>query len=249
MLAIDCGNTRIKWARCGSAERSETRYAEFGKPETLNALADDLGHAVERVLVANVAGERVAAQVADIVADAAGIEAEFVQVSPAAHGITCGYREPRALGVDRWLAMVAVRQTTAEPFIVISAGTAVTIDVVDRNGAHLGGLILPGDKLMIDAIAANTGQIPVVARADEPVSGLGLLGRTTEDAVGRGTRLAVAAAIDRAILSVNNTLGSAAKVIVTGGDRQSVSNWLASSHSLQPDLVLEGLAVIGKELE
>lgn len=194
MFAIDCGNSRIKWAHYERARIVARGAAPLhGDGDPFGTLAAALRPEVGRVLVANVAGDEVGARMAATVTATLGQAPEFVAVARRAGGIECAYRDPSRLGVDRWLAMIAGRRHVVGPFAVVSAGTAVTFDAVDRGGRHLGGLILPGDRLMRESLAANTGRIGTVDPAGEAVEGSELLGRSTEEAVSRGTWLALAA--------------------------------------------------------
>ena len=250
MFAIDCGNTRIKWALIererilarGAAALSdgEAAFAELGA-----ALRPDVG----RVLVANVAADEVAQRIAATVRARVGRAPEQVEVQARAGGIECGYREPARLGVDRWLAMIGGRRHLAGPFAVVSAGTAVTFDAVDADGRHLGGLILPGDRLMLEALTANTGRIGPVGPVQGAVAGIALLGRSTEEAVSHGAKLALAAAVDRACAVVAEELGRPLPLLVTGGDADALAAWLESEAEVRADLVLEGLAAIAATQE
>jgi type III pantothenate kinase len=245
MLAIDCGNTRLKWAEIEQG-RFVVRGAAMlqGTDDPFAQLSAALRPEVGRVLVASVAGDDVTERIQATVTERTGRAAEFVAVRSRAAGIECGYREPARLGVDRWLAMIAARRRVVGPFAVVSAGTAVTFDAVDRNGRHLGGLILPGDRLMLEALAAHTGRIGPVEPVDERVDGIELLGRSTEEAVSRGARLALAAAVDRALDVVTRSEGSVPALLVTGGDGAALADWLESEAAVRADLVLEGLAAI-----
>ncbi|MGD8339163.1 MAG: type III pantothenate kinase [Gammaproteobacteria bacterium] len=256
MIAIDCGNTRLKWARFEGRARLDGGHASLrGAGDPFEALAAGLGDLAGRndsaghVLVANVAGPEVAEHISAAVRSTLGRDSEFVSVQANAHGIECAYADPGTLGVDRWLAMIAARNLRDGPFAVVGAGTALTFDAVDRSGRHLGGLILPGDRLMIEALASHAEQIPVVPPAGRAVRGLEILGRSTAEAVSHGARLALAAAVDRAVATVTAELGEAIAVLLTGGDAPLVEEWLASDAEVEADLVLEGLAVIGGEKE
>lgn len=245
MLAIDCGNTRIKWVRYEAGRPIGRGSASLrGDPDPFADLAAALDRGIDRVCVANVAGDRIAERIADTIVDRLDFSPEFIRVAPKAHGIECAYHRPETLGVDRWLAMIAARRLTVGAFAVVSAGTAVTFDAVDADGQHLGGLILPGDRLMIEAMASNAHQIPLVEPVAGRVSGLELLGRSTHEAVGRGARLAIAAAVDRAVEEVSDALSQPLAVFVTGGDAANLAEWLASDVEVGADLVLDGLAAV-----
>lgn len=250
MIAIDCGNTRLKWARFDGLSRREGGHASFrGETDPFAAIRSVLVDGSERVLVANVAGDEVAARVADMVRSSMGREPEFIAVEASAHGIECAYSDPGSLGVDRWVAMIAAQRLVDGPFAVVGAGTALTFDAVDGGGQHLGGIILPGDRLMLEALAKRAEQLPDVAPAEGAPVGLGLLGRSTAEAMSHGTRLALAAAVDRAAAAVATALNASLPVFLTGGDASVLEDWLASETSVRADLVLEGLAVIGGDEE
>jgi len=245
MLAIDCGNSRLKWAEFEQG-RIVGRGAVMlqGDADPFAVLAEALRPEIDRVLVASVAAAEIGDRIQATVNERLGRAAEFVQVRPRAAGIECGYRDPARLGVDRWLAMIAGRRRVVGPFAVVSAGTAVTFDAVARNGQHLGGLIFPGERLMLDVLAANTDRIGAVEPVREPVGDSDLLGRSTEEAVSRGARLALAAAVDRAVEDVARTQGGTPALLVTGGDGEALATWLESEATFRADLVLEGLAAI-----
>ncbi len=250
MIAIDCGNTRLKWARFEGLERRDGGHASFrGEADPFAALGHALIDESERVLVANVAGDEVAARVADAVRLALGREPEFVAVEPSAHGVECAYSDPGTLGVDRWVAMIAARRLVDGPFAVVGAGTALTFDAVDGSGQHLGGLILPGDRLMLETLSSRAEQLPAVEPAASAPAGLGLLGRSTAEAMSYGARLALAAAVDRAAAAVATALDAKLTMFLTGGDAPVLADWLASEASVKADLVLEGLALIGRDEE
>ena len=255
-LVVDCGNSRIKWAVAGDGRIRDAGSASLlgedaaaAESMALDALASAVARHPGRVLVASVApaalDERMAAAIR-----ARGGQPEFAAVTAAAAGIECGYRRPETLGVDRWLAMVAGRRVADGPFVVVGAGTAVTIDSVDAAGRHLGGLILPGERLMLEALATNTGRIGQVpqAAAGRP-EGLAMLGRATDEAVGRGSRLAIAAAVDRAVALIARELGDEPTVLVGGGDARLLADWLETRVELRADLVLEGLAIVAQGQE
>lgn len=245
MLAIDCGNSRLKWARFEQGRILGRGAAVLGDGElAFAALGAAVVPGVGRILIANVADDVVGERIAATVGAQAGAVPEFIAVQAHAHGIDCGYREPARLGVDRWLAMIAAKQATDGPFVVVSAGTAVTFDAVDAAGRHLGGLIFPGDQLIRDALATRTGRIGKIAAAGVAVKGLALLGRSTEEAVGHGAWLALAAAIDRACAAVTQSLSQAPDLLLTGGDAGALAPWLETGARVRADLVLEGLSVI-----
>ena len=151
---------------------------------------------------------------------------------------TCGvrnaYTEPHRLGVDRWMALIAARQLTTHPVCVVDCGSAVTIDVLDDKGQHLGGVIMPGLTMMRRALHRNTEQLPF-AQETYPLG----LGTSTAAAIHNGTRYALLGAIERVIASQTKTL----QVFLTGGDAETLLPDLKHPVQVNPDLVLQGLAL------
>ena len=147
MIAIDCGNTRLKWARFDGLTRRDGGHASFrDDADPFASLRSIRVDSSERVLVANVAGEAVAARVADAVGTVLGREPEFVAVEASAYGIECAYADPGTLGVDRWVAMIAARRLVDGPFAVVGAGTALTFDAVDAGGTGDRSISLCADR-------------------------------------------------------------------------------------------------------
>lgn len=244
-LLVDIGNSRIKWALWdgGRASAHGSAAHRDDLDGALAALTNALPRGVTRVLTSNVAGSEAARRLTAAIRAHFGVDPEFVAVAAEQFGVTCGYSDPSRLGVDRWLAVLAARQSTADPACVISAGTAVTFDAVDAGGRHLGGLIFAGARLAADALDAQTSGIGATPLATEPPAGLALLGRNTGAAVGHGAMLALAAACDRAVRTVADALGARPTVYITGGDAAALARWLETPTVLRADLVLEGLAL------
>ena len=154
IAVIDVGNTRLKWAIAGTKGLTDSGSAVHvtGIANAVDALVGALPSHVHSALAANVAGPKVSAELAVALRERRSLGVEFVVPEPRGHGLTLAYADPSRLGVDRWLAMLAARAATTGPVCVIQAGTAVTFDAVDAAGAHRGGLIIPGPRLMAEAL-------------------------------------------------------------------------------------------------
>ena len=240
-VLVDIGNTRIKWATLADGElvRRGSAAHRDSLDAALAAFANDVPPNA-RVIAANVAGDRVAAQLRALVAGRAGT-LELIATTAERFGVRCAYAEPSRLGVDRWAAVLAAYHAAGGAACAIDAGTAVTFDAVDGGGAHLGGLIFPGARLLAAALDRNTSNIGRTAEAPAVARGLDLLGRTTDAAVGHAAWLALAAALDRAVATVERALGVRPIVYLTGGDAEPLQGWLETTAELRADLVLEGL--------
>lgn len=249
---VDIGNARIKWAVAAGQRLESIGHARHADAEdaALEAMADALPEGIRRVVVSNVAGDPIAARLAELTMRRFGFGPELVETSREALGVRCGYRDPQRLGVDRWVALLAAFQLARalepapRPLCVINAGTAMTLDAVDAAGQHLGGLILPGPRIAADALHRNTRRIGATDMADAPPAGLGLFGKSTDEAVGHAVLLGPAAAFDRAVGLLAAELAARPVVFAAGGDAPLLAKWLETPVRVRADLVLEGLALI-----
>ncbi len=244
---VDIGNTRIKWAlydgkrlgQHGNAVHRDVRDA------ALQTFARTLPTDVTRLFVANVAGDAMAQGLRAVIGSRA--EVEFVATSAERFGVRCAYAEPQRLGVDRWLGVLAAYRRAAGAACVIQSGTAVTFDAVAADGEHLGGLILPGARLLAAALDRSTSNIGATPPPGAAPKGLALLGRDTAAAVGHGAMLAISGALDRAVRAVAEAAGVAPRVYLLGGDAAELAPWLETKVEARADLVLEGLALFSAE--
>lgn len=246
ILLIDIGNTRIKWAQLdqqGLGVQSAAVHSAWTREDVHRALLRDRP-APDRVLISNVSGERMGALVRDAISDELGMEPEFVRATAEAGGVRSAYSAPAKLGVDRWMAMIGARAIHKGLVCVASIGTAMTIDAVDANGQHLGGSIVAGPDLMIDALLRNTSDIAV--RALEGDVSESVFAYSTLGAVKQGAVHALAALIDRSAVVLEQELGVAPTLLLTGGASNRVEPFVYADFESVPDLVLRGLAVLAR---
>lgn len=242
MLLADVGNSRIKWVVWdGGAyrQRGQANHREGSWAELVDRLWRDLPQP-SRVLIVSVAGAEVAAALRGWVSQHWALEAEFIVSTAAACGVRNAYAQPERLGADRWVAMIAARALTRDLCYVVDCGTAITIDAVAADGQHLGGLIIPGMRLMREALYRETQQIP--PEAGEPR----LFGQSTRDCVWGGAAYAVAAAIDGITARMAASHGPGC-CLLTGGDADAVFPYLQGEYRQEPDLIFMGLRVIAGE--
>jgi type III pantothenate kinase len=247
MLLVDVGNTRAKWAtlaegrlsRCGAILHRGVPSGDWVEG------IETADHRYERILVSNVAGRAAARALAEWAQRRHGLEAEFIQASAAAGGIVNAYEDPGTLGPDRWLGMIGAWRRARGPLVCIAAGTAMTVDAVDGAGRHLGGLIVPGHDMMIEALMRRTSDIARGA-AVAPAEADGMLGRNTAAAIELGSVHALAALAARAIGDVARRVGAQPRVFLGGGDAGRIEPLLGLPVEPSPELVLEGLAVLAE---
>ena len=127
----------------------------------------------------------------------------------------------------------------------VSVGTALTIDLVDHDGHHRGGLIAPGPEMMLASLLENTHGIAERAgRGRGKRRTIGVLADNTRDAIDAGCLTAAAAVIDRTIGQLTRELGVRPVMFLTGGGADSVQPLLKGAIRSCPELVLRGVAAI-----
>ncbi len=238
MLLVDVGNTRIKWllwGMDGPMTRGGLVHKGLERSHVGGLLWNEL-KPPQRIIIANVAGPVLGEALASWIKGAWSLEPRFVATEAAGFGITNAYAMPRRLGVDRWVALIGAHALLPKtPCCIVDCGTAVTVDGLSRAGDHLGGVILPGARLMRQALYADTSQIP-------PEQGqVTLFGRDTQDCVWGGATYAVAAAVDRLTLRMAATLGEDTVNLLTGGDAETLLPYLDGNYRVEPDLIFQGL--------
>ena len=265
VLLIDIGNTRLKWAWCNAGEvavqepgRLPTPWQHSGAvthtdDSAMSTLAAALRNLrgegpVPSVWITNVAGPVIAGQV-DAALNAAfgdGASVQWVR-SAAAHGsLVSGYREPTQLGVDRWVGSIgAHRWLPGETLLIVTAGTATTLDIVTAQpggqGRFEGGLILPGLALMLATLARNTAQLPALDVEDTSTAAASRLpwADNTHDAIAAGCLAAQAGAIERTWRTLSER--GPTRCLLSGGARHALAGALAVPFEMHDNLVLLGL--------
>lgn len=160
-------------------------------------------------------------------------------------GMRLDYPAPETLGVDRLLNASAAMAAYGAPVLAVDIGTAVTFDVVDKNGAFVGGLIMPGLRLMADAMAGRTALLPALGDGElAPAAGAWrAFGRSTREAMGLGVRWMIRAAIENLREAVRRELGAKRlPCVVTGGYAAPLMAGWRHGCALDPHLTLRGLA-------
>jgi type III pantothenate kinase len=245
-LLVDIGNTRVKWAWLdGAALRDPGAAVHRGQsPADYAEVLPRTRQEIEEVLLASVAIPTVTDGAAEVFKRRYAVPVQVAQVDSEALGIRNGYLQPRQLGVDRWLAMIAAARLCQIPFCVVDIGTALTLDVVVANGCHAGGLIVPGPALMRHSLLAGTQGIEsAAALRPEVAEGGSVVGRDTLSCVERGARLACAGLVDGCLRRLRKSVNGDIALVLTGGDASVLRDQIETPSILRPLLVLEGLAV------
>ena len=250
-LLLDVGNSRLKWGVLEDGAIHRTGHISLDRIQDrgLTALTSRLPRRVDTAYASNVAGTSFATRLTGVISMHCNADVHFARTEKEACGVTNSYRQPRRLGVDRWVAMIGAWNEVGAASLVVDAGTAVTIDAIDDSGQHLGGQILPSVTLMAESLARNTSDIPnIQRRASSQGRGMEMFASTTAGAVGHGTLNAVVGAVERAA-NVMRDNGLDPTVILTGGDASRILKSLGEEAMHRPNLVLQGLARLLEERE
>lgn len=150
------------------------------------------------------------------------------------------YRNPRQLGQDRLVNAYAGVMLFGAPLIVIDFGTAITVDIVSRRKEYLGGMIIPGLSMSLEALSQKTALLPEI-KLDKPKE---FIGRDTKNGMLSGIIYGFAALTDGLIDKIRKEIGKNAKVIGTGGNVNLINNYCFKIDKIEEDLTIKGLQLI-----
>ncbi|AAV82834.1 MULTISPECIES: type III pantothenate kinase [Idiomarina] len=260
MLLIDAGNTRSKFAWWD---------ADTDKIEILGAIPhqswlNDLSQPLKDLLLEVVSSRQLereqqaigcsvaAVQVMDTLNSSLaelGIKVFWQKTRAQQAGVTNGYtKEPERLGSDRWMALLGCHEQVKQNALIVDAGTALTIDWLMADGRHLGGWIVPGRQLMLNALGQGTANLKGITVNDIERDGLAA-GLDTFDGITQGAEAALTGAIAQAIqLSGRYFSDQPFDVVVTGGDGEHLMRTLSVEFCRYDDLLFKGLRLCADNL-
>ncbi len=235
ILLIDAGNTLIKWRliqACDIHAIIDEGVLEHHGVAELGELHDRHPQ-LERIFASNVAGADLAAR---IVTALAPVRIHWLHASSQCAGVRNFYDAPTQLGADRWAALIGAHSLHPHACLVVTAGTATTVDVLTADGDFLGGLILPGVELMQQSLVRGTAQLPRTNGRYSP------LPRSTVDAIHSGCVQAQAGAVERMFERIAGE--PEAVCLLGGGAAASFAELIRIPVKKVSNLVLLGLATV-----
>lgn len=250
LLAIDIGNTRLKWALFANlAEHAQplAHGAEF--LENIDKLADGPWAALPpptRMIGSCVAADAIKRRVEEQMEELWNVSVQWVVASASEAGLTNGYDHPTRLGADRWVGMIGARHRmlaagAPRPMVVVMVGTAVTVEAIDTSGRFLGGFILPGHGIMLKALESGTAGLHV------PTGEVRTFPTNTSDALTSGGTFAIAGAIERMVQHVREHCDAEPACFMSGGAGWKMAPHMAVPFELVDTLIFDGLLVIARE--
>jgi len=159
-------------------------------------------------------------------------------------GIDVIYDPPSAVGADRLANALGGLAKAKPPMIIIDFGTATTFDAIGASGEYLGGSILPGVRLALEALSSKTAKLPQIEIAAPPSA----IGQTTPQAMQSGLVLGYADAIDGLARRFRKELGGHVKVLATGGLGEAFGQICQEIDEYDPYLTLNGLKIAANRL-
>ena len=248
ILALDVGNTRLKWALYAAPAPGAQLLGQGAVfLENIDKLAEgDWGEIAppSKILGCIVAGDAIKRRVVEQL-ELWDVVPNWVISSLQEAGVTNGYDHPARLGADRWVAMIGARhrllsQGLCKPCIVVMVGTAVTVEAIDAQGKFLGGIILPGHGIMLRALESGTAglHVPTGEVCDFPTN--------TSDALTSGGTFAIAGAVQRMAENLAQRCGQAPVCLMTGGAGWKMAPSMSVDVELVESLIFDGLLEIAQ---
>lgn len=245
-LAIDVGNTRLKWALFDTPRPGAQLLAHGAEfLDHIDRLGDGPWAALpvpERMLGCVVAGDAVKRRVVEQM-ELWDVLSQWVVPGDSEAGLINGYDHPTRLGADRWVAMIGARhrmlaQGPARPIVLVMVGTAVTVEAIDTHGRFLGGLILPGHGIMLKALESGTAGLHVPTGEVRPFPS------NTSDALPSGGTYAIAGAVERMYQHLKEHCGEEPVCMMTGGAGWKMAPSMTRPFELVDQLIFDGLLEI-----
>jgi type III pantothenate kinase len=154
------------------------------------------------------------------------------------------YKKPKQVGQDRLVNAYAGHSFYKPPLIIIDFGTAVTLDVISKEGAYLGGIITPGIELSLNALSEKAALLPSIRLKKIP----NVLGKTTADSMASGIIYGFASMCDGLVVRLKKRIGSNFNVVATGGNAHLILKFSTSIKKLDENLTLKGINLIFQNL-
>ncbi len=242
-LLIDIGNTRLKWVCYQAQRRYQTEAMMHAQEETIYPLlmaAWQGMHTPSKIYLAAVGAKVVKLAVIAVATQLwPDVPLKEVLTQGYAKGVTNAYAKPEKLGIDRWLALLAAYHYYTGPLCVVDCGTAITLDVLDQQGHHLGGMIMPGLTMLQNSLQQGTAATLNVGTQKYKLG----LANNTEAAIFSGNLYAIKGFVEFGLAQIKQPLC----LLMTGGDAEFIVDTLELGAIVDTQLVFKGLALLSDE--
>lgn len=238
VLAIDAGNTRIKWGLHDGVrwrKRAWVATAQAGRLKEVFARLPT----PETIVISNVAGTALRDKLDRTLP--AAFATQWIKSMRVKGGVRSSYAVPAQLGCDRWAALIGAYRLFGVAAVVVNAGTALTVDALTGDGVFAGGVIVPGVELMRKALAENT------AALKRRPGKFSFFPDATGDAIMSGAINASCGAIERIARFLEDAGQAAPLCVISGGGAGLLAPYLNLEVKLVDNLVLEGLLTLARD--
>jgi type III pantothenate kinase len=250
LLVVDCGNTNVVFA-----VHDETAWRGIWRIRTeAQRTSDEYGVWLLTLIEhAGLQRDEISAAVIGTVVPAAlyhlrRLCRDWFNIEPlvARSNLDWGFEirvtNPAEVGADRLLNTLAAHQRFGGPLIIVDFGTATTFDVVDKDGAYLGGVICPGINLSLEALHQAAAQLPRIGIARPQA----VIGRQTVPAMQSGVYWGYVAMVEGLVARIRAEYGGPMKVVATGGLAPLLAEGTMTIERIEPDLTLDGLRMLAE---
>lgn len=248
LLVVDVGNTQTHFGMVHEGELVEHwRFATVRR-----STADELGAALSNLLAlrgygfGELQGSIVSSTVPQLEPEWLAmarryLEHEMIAVGPGLRtGLAIRYDNPREIGADRLVNAVALRERFGGPAVCVDFGTATTFDVLSRQGDYVGGALMTGIEISLDALSERGARLPKVELAPPKTA----LARNTIDAVRSGVIFGYAGAVDAILRRLYDEIDGRVPVVATGGLASLVVPHTEEIEEVDEFLTLTGLRLL-----
>jgi type III pantothenate kinase len=246
LLCVDIGNSSIKFGVFDdgnlTSKFSIPTKRDHDADEIAREVGDRMPHPIDAVIVCSVVPE-VENAVAAFIGASFNASPRFVR-STDDLGLTINFNV-ETTGADRLVNSFAASEMYGSPCVVVSFGTATTIDAVNKDREFRGGLIAPGMKVSARALSLAASKLPDVVAIDKPAN---VIAQTTESAIRSGIVYGQIAMVEGLLRRVTAQMNEMPQVIATGGFAQLLASEIAAIDTVDADLTLKGLDLLNRKI-
>lgn len=252
-LLLDLGNSRCKYAVVEKnivKKYGTQNYGPFGKLYGVKSLCDQYSEVAgdaSGLVICSVLSEVMNAEIKETLTKDGVKNIYFLTATKNTFGVKLAYSDLSSLGIDRVASLIAANEKYTGDSCIVDCGTAITIDAIDAQGVHQGGVIIPGAEIMKKAVLANT-KIEV----DNTEVEFNVLSKNTENAIYTGCVSAAIGGIEYVVNKMAADYDGFGQIILTGGGAELVTTYASgafrSQVQIDDTLVLDGLNVVSQNI-
>ena len=245
-LLIDIGNTTTSAGLWKNGKLSMVNNSNNNK--LFLTLKKYLKKEIDKILFTSVIGAKENKVIIDKLKKIYKCRAKQIKSSSALLDVFNGYVQPQKLGDDRWVTIVASSLLYRKPLMIVDCGTAISIDMVNSKGIHLGGYILGGFDGYSKSFK-NAYHLKNIKIKEDPRSQKKCFPKKTEDAITEGYLLMVISAIESTYNQIKKNQKVFPELLISGGYGKIISTKLSIKNKYEPNLVLKSIGFIENQLQ